>query len=80
MSTDLRPSISETDNRPSAARVDLAHFTALLVEENLCLVTKVYSEIVTEIANDLQSGITGLTNVMGYFSMSGKEENIPLSV
>lgn len=60
--------------------MDLAHFTALLVEENLSLVTPVYSEIVTEIANDLQSGITGLTNVMGYFSVNGQEGNTPLSV
>jgi hypothetical protein len=64
----------------SAARIDLAQFAALAIEEHIALTTDLYSEAVFGIGKDLSSGIQGLTAVMQYFSRNGHVENIPLSV
>ncbi|KAJ5355539.1 Transcription factor [Penicillium cataractarum] len=63
-----------------AARVDLAQFAALAIEEHLALTTDLYREAVFGIGKDLSSGIRGLTAVMEYFSHNGHVENLPLSV
>ncbi|CEJ61948.1 hypothetical protein PMG11_10464 [Penicillium brasilianum] len=63
-----------------AARIDLAQFAALVIEEHLALTTDLYREAVFGIGKDLSSGIQGLTAVMEYFSRNGHVENIPLSV
>lgn len=64
----------------SAARVDLAQYAALAIEEHLALTTHLYREAVLGIGRDLSSGIQGLTAVMEYFSRNGQVENLPLSV
>ncbi|OKP11633.1 hypothetical protein PENSUB_2846 [Penicillium subrubescens] len=63
-----------------AARVDLAQYAALAIEEHLALTTHVYREAVLGIGKDLSAGIKGLTSVMEYFSRNGQVENLPLSV
>lgn len=75
LSNTLSPNISF-----SAARVDLAQFAALAIEEHLALTTELYREAVFGIGKDLSSGIQGLTTVMEYFSRNGHVENLPLSV
>jgi hypothetical protein len=64
----------------SAARVDLAQYAALAIEEHLALTTHLYREAVLGIGKDLSAGIKGLTAVMEYFSSNGQVENLPLSV
>jgi hypothetical protein len=64
----------------SAARVDLAQYAALAIEEHLALTTHLYREAVLGIGKDLSAGIKGLTAVMEYFSRNGQVENLPLSV
>jgi hypothetical protein len=64
----------------SAARVDLAQYAALAIEEHLSLTTDLYREGVLGIGKDLSAGIKGLTAVMEYFSRNGQVENLPLSV
>ncbi|KAJ5086193.1 Transcription factor [Penicillium argentinense] len=63
-----------------AARVDLAQYAALLMEEHLTFATQMYRNSVLQIGNDLYSGIVGLTAVMEYFSLNGHIEFLPLSV
>lgn len=64
----------------SAARVDLAQYAALAIEEHLALSTHLYREAVLGIGKDLSASIKGLTAVMEYFSRNGQVENLPLSV
>lgn len=64
----------------STAEVDLAQYTALMIEENTSLPPETYEEIVLEIGGDLKAGIDGLTAVMQFFSLNGHVDNLPLSV
>lgn len=68
--------------RYSAARVDLAQYSALLVEEhtNANLSFQGYESSVRRIARDLEAGIAGLAATMEYFSLNGNVEYLPLSV
>lgn len=64
----------------SAARVDLAHFAALVIEEHESIARDVHRKAVMGIGKDLQAGVAGLTSVMEYFSRNGHVEYLPLSV
>ncbi|CAG8291582.1 unnamed protein product [Penicillium nalgiovense] len=63
-----------------AARVDLAQYTAFVLEENLFYAGDTYNNLVREISNDLRDGIDGLSLVMEYFSVNGYADSLPLSV
>ncbi|KAJ6000853.1 Transcription factor [Penicillium waksmanii] len=63
-----------------AAQVDLAQYAALLLEEQISSSTELYEHSIKQIARDLAVGISGLTDVMDYFSVNGNVEQLPLSV
>lgn len=64
----------------SAARVDLAQFEAIIMEENKFYTGDSYSNLMKNISNDLRDGIEGLSAVMEHFSANGHVESFPLSV
>ncbi|KAJ5769741.1 Transcription factor [Penicillium nucicola] len=63
-----------------AARVDLAQYEALVIEENLFYAKENYTDWVQEISNDLSVAIAGLTTVVEYFGMNNDAYSLPLSV
>ncbi|KAJ6095170.1 hypothetical protein N7467_002683 [Penicillium canescens] len=63
-----------------AARVDLAQYAALVLEENLFYAEDTYNDSVQDISNDLREAIAGLTIVMEYFSVDNDADSLPLSV
>ncbi|KAJ5688516.1 hypothetical protein N7462_002908 [Penicillium macrosclerotiorum] len=63
-----------------AARVDLAQYTALAIQESMSIDQGSYENAMFEIGDDLKNGISGLTNVLDYFSRNGHAECLPLSV
>ncbi|KAL4894996.1 hypothetical protein BDV59DRAFT_200253 [Aspergillus ambiguus] len=62
------------------ARIDLAHYEALLVENHLMFAGESYIKQVWEIGNTLRDAMDRLTDVMEYFSREGRAQNLPLSV
>lgn len=60
--------------------MDLAQYTAFVLEENLFYAGDTYNNLVREISNDLRDGIDGLSLVMEYFSVNGYADSLPLSV
>ncbi|KAJ5143400.1 uncharacterized protein N7515_002187 [Penicillium bovifimosum] len=63
-----------------AARVDLAQYSAFILEENLFYAGDKYSTMILDIGNDLRNGIDGLSLVMEHFSVNGHAGDLPLSV
>ncbi|KAJ6005224.1 Transcription factor, partial [Penicillium sp. IBT 35674x] len=63
-----------------AARVDLAQYAALLIEEYQGLPSHRYQQALMSVGRDLKGGIDGLSRIMEYFSLTGHVENLPLSV
>lgn len=53
---------------------------AFLLEDQASLPTDLYRDSVARTARDLEVAISGLTDVMEYFSVNGNHENLPLSV
>lgn len=64
----------------SAARVDLAQYEALIVEENRSFLHEDYLHRISDISRNLQSGIEDLATVMESFSTNTFVEGLPLSV
>ncbi|OQD82458.1 hypothetical protein PENANT_c021G09700 [Penicillium antarcticum] len=63
-----------------AARVDLAQYAALVLEENQFYAKDIYTNWIQDISNDLSEAIAGLTIVMEYFSVNNDADSLPLSV
>ncbi|KAJ5545630.1 hypothetical protein N7494_003215 [Penicillium frequentans] len=63
-----------------AARVDLAQYAALLIEEYPTLPSHKYQQALMGVGRDLKGGIDGLSRIMEYFSLTGHVDNLPLSV
>lgn len=64
----------------SAARVDLAQFETIILEENSVYTGDSYNNLMTRVSNDLRDGIEGLSVVMEHFSANCHIESFPLSV
>ncbi|KAJ5718840.1 uncharacterized protein N7483_009922 [Penicillium malachiteum] len=62
-----------------AARVDLAQYLALLIEENPNVPADIYKKTILEIGSDLKAGIDGLNATMKFFS-THDVNSLPLSV
>ncbi|KAJ5636862.1 Transcription factor [Penicillium longicatenatum] len=62
------------------ARVDLAQYTALLIEEYPGLPRHRYQQAMMSVGRDLKGGIDGLSQIMEYFSVTGHVDNLPLSI
>ncbi|KAK9857415.1 hypothetical protein MYU51_020831 [Penicillium brevicompactum] len=63
-----------------AARVDLAQFETIILEENSVYTGDSYNNLMTRVSNDLRDGIEGLSVVMEHFSANCHIESFPLSV
>ncbi|KAH8425138.1 fungal specific transcription factor domain-containing protein [Aspergillus melleus] len=62
------------------ARVDLAHYEALLVENHIAFAGQDYISQLVEIGTTLQEAMSDLTTIMEYFSREGRAQSLPLSV
>ncbi|KAJ5697120.1 hypothetical protein N7488_010804 [Penicillium malachiteum] len=65
--------------RVSAARVDLAQYLALLIEETPHIPADLYKMTMLEIGSDLKAGIDGLNTIMEFFS-TNDINGLPLTV
>ncbi|PKY00035.1 hypothetical protein P168DRAFT_337206 [Aspergillus campestris IBT 28561] len=62
------------------ARIDLAHYETLLIENHLLLAGTNYIHHLWQIGATLYDAMNQLTAVMEYFSREGRAQNLPLSV
>ncbi|KAL4914851.1 hypothetical protein BDW62DRAFT_213144 [Aspergillus aurantiobrunneus] len=62
------------------ARIDLAHYEALLLENHLMFSGKNYINQLLNAGNSLRDAMNRLTNIMEYFGREGRAQNLPLSV
>ncbi|KAF9891856.1 hypothetical protein FE257_003341 [Aspergillus nanangensis] len=62
------------------ARIDLAHYEALLVENHLVFAGDNYIKQVWETGNTLRDAMDHLIDIMEYFSREGRAQNLPLSL
>lgn len=62
------------------ARIDLAHYEALLLENHLMFSGKNYINQIWNAGNTLRDAMARLTSIMEYFGREGRAQNLPLSV
>ncbi|KAJ0422953.1 hypothetical protein BJY00DRAFT_310554 [Aspergillus carlsbadensis] len=62
------------------ARIDLAHYEALLLENHLMFSGKNYINQLWSAGNTLRDAMSRLTSIMEYFAREGRVQNLPLSV
>ncbi|KAL4877063.1 hypothetical protein BJY04DRAFT_222385 [Aspergillus karnatakaensis] len=62
------------------ARIDLAHYEALLLENHLMFSGKNYINQLWNAGNTLRDAMSQLTSIMEYFGREGRAQNLPLSV
>ncbi|KAL2813884.1 hypothetical protein BJX63DRAFT_421078 [Aspergillus granulosus] len=62
------------------ARIDLAHYEALLLENHLMFSGKNYINQLWSAGNTLRDAMGRLTSIMEYFGREGRAQNLPLSV
>ncbi|KAL2838313.1 hypothetical protein BJX68DRAFT_259267 [Aspergillus pseudodeflectus] len=62
------------------ARIDLAHYEALLLENHLMFSGKNYINQLWSAGNTLRDAMSRLTSIMEYFGREGRAQNLPLSV
>ncbi|KAL4865000.1 hypothetical protein BDV12DRAFT_211283 [Aspergillus spectabilis] len=62
------------------ARIDLAHYEALLLENHLMFSGKNYINQLWNAGNNLRDAMSRLTSIMEYFGREGRAQNLPLSV
>ncbi|KAL3469751.1 hypothetical protein BJX99DRAFT_267911 [Aspergillus californicus] len=62
------------------ARIDLAHYEALLLENHLVFSGKNYINQLWTAGRNLQDAMSQLTSIMEYFGREGRAQNLPLSV
>ncbi|KAL5339939.1 hypothetical protein BJX70DRAFT_387586 [Aspergillus crustosus] len=62
------------------ARIDLAHYEALLLENHLLFCGKGYFNQLCSAGNALRDAMSRLTSIMEYFGREGRAQNLPLSV
>lgn len=63
-----------------AARIDLAHYEALLVEKHSEVLEDDYLRHLTYIGNTLCDAATRLVSTLEYLSQEGKAQDLPLSM
>ncbi|KAL4935929.1 hypothetical protein BDV06DRAFT_233841 [Aspergillus oleicola] len=62
------------------ARIDLAHYEAMLLEHHLMFSGKNYITQLWSAGNTLRDAMSRLTSIMEYFGREGRAQNLPLSV
>ncbi|KAI9375126.1 hypothetical protein BJX61DRAFT_540151 [Aspergillus egyptiacus] len=62
------------------ARIDLAHYEALLLENHLMFSGKHYLSRLWNAGNTLHDAMDSLIRIMEYFGREGRAQNLPLSV
>ncbi|KAL2861204.1 Zn(II)2Cys6 transcription factor [Aspergillus lucknowensis] len=62
------------------ARIDLAHYEALLLENHLMFCGENYITQLWSAGNTLRDAMSRLTSIMEYFGREGRAQNLPLSV
>lgn len=72
--------VANTKINFSCARIDLAQYCALAIEEYSALSPEMYRMAVIGTGKDLKAGVDGLTEIIEYFSLNGQVETLPLSV
>ncbi|KAL4925692.1 Zn(II)2Cys6 transcription factor [Aspergillus undulatus] len=63
-----------------SARIDLAHYEAMLLENHLMFSGKNYISQLWSAGNTLRDAMSRLTSIMEYFGREGRAQNLPLSV
>jgi hypothetical protein len=64
----------------STAKIDLAHYEALLIESHRMFAGPIYVKLLWETGRNLRDAVGHLTDVMEYFSREGRAQNLPLGV